>query len=188
VLLVLDEIFTGFGRTGTLFACLRERVRPDILCLGKALGGGFPISATVVTRTVADAWSPSQGEALHTSTYLGNPMGCAAALANLNEIECGGLVERARTADAHLAERLARFRELEAVVDVRGRGMLWGIEFREGRTANACVLRSLQTGVIVVQSGQRGETLTLAPPLVIEPAQLARALDLLEAAAQEVCT
>ena len=184
VLLVLDEIYTGFGRTGTLFACEREGVRPDILCVGKALGGGFPISATILTRAAADAWAPSRGEALHTSTYLGNPMGCAAALANLDEIERLGLVERARAAEAGVAARLARFRTIPGVVDLRGRGMLWGIEFRDGATANACVLRSLQTGVIVLQSGPGGETITLAPPLVIDEAQLARALDLLEAAAR----
>jgi len=184
VLLVLDEIYTGFGRTGTLFACEREGVRPDILCVGKALGGGFPISATILTRAAADAWAPSRGEALHTSTYLGNPMGCAAALANLDEIERLGLVERARAAEAGMAARLARFRTIPGVVDLRGRGMLWGIEFRDGATANACVLRSLQTGVIVLQSGPGGETITLAPPLVIDEAQLARALDLLEAAAR----
>jgi acetylornithine/succinyldiaminopimelate/putrescine aminotransferase len=184
VLLVLDEIYTGFGRTGTLFACEREGVRPDILCVGKALGGGFPISATILTRAAADAWAPSRGEALHTSTYLGNPMGCAAALANLDEIERLGLVDRARAAEAGMAARLARFRTIPGVVDLRGRGMLWGIEFRDGATANACVLRSLQTGVIVLQSGPGGETITLAPPLVIDEAQLARALDLLEAAAR----
>jgi acetylornithine/succinyldiaminopimelate/putrescine aminotransferase len=186
LLLMLDEIYTGFGRTGTLFACEREGVRPDVLCVGKALGGGFPISATILTRAAADAWAPSRGEALHTSTYLGNPMGCAAALANLGEIERLGLVERARAAEPMLAARLERFKEIPGVVAVRGRGVLWGIEFRDGATANACVLRSLQTGVIVLQSGPGGETLTLAPPLVIEDAQLARALDLLEAAARAV--
>ena len=187
VLLVLDEIYTGFGRTGTYFACEREGVRPDMLCVGKALGGGFPISATLVTRAVADAWAPSQGEALHTSTYLGNPMGCAAALANLDQIESRGLVARARAAEPALAARLARFRSIADVRDVRGRGMLWGIEFRDGTTANACVLRALQKGVILLQSGPGGATVTLAPPLVIDDAQLARALDLLESAAAEAC-
>jgi len=187
LVLVLDEIYTGFGRTGTLFACQRENVRPDVLCVGKALGGGFPISAAILTRAVADAWEPSRGEALHTSTYLGNPMGCAAALANLDEIERLGLTALAREAETAWAERLARFAAVGGIVGVRGRGMLWGIEFRDGTTANACVLRALQKGVIVLQSGPGGETLTLAPPLVIDPTQTARALDLLEDAARAVC-
>jgi 4-aminobutyrate aminotransferase-like enzyme len=186
VLLILDEIYTGFGRTGTLFACEREGVRPDMLCLGKALAGGFPISATVVRRDVAEAWEPSRGEALHTSTYLGNPMGCAAALANIAEIERLDLSARARACEPEFERRLEELRGAHShIVDVRGRGALWGVEFKDGAAAAGCAVRALQTGVIVLQSGLRGETLTLAPPLVIEPVQLGRALDLLCAAARE---
>ncbi len=182
-LLVLDEIFTGFGRTGTMFACQRESVVPDVLCVGKALGGGFPLSATIVSRRVADAWAPSHGEALHTSTYLGNPMGCAAALANLDEIDRLGLVARAASHEAPIADRLSRMRNARPeIVDVRGRGMLWGIEFADAAVAAATVVRALQRGLIVLQSGPSGETLSLSPPLVIDDAQLARALDLLESA------
>ncbi|MFY9779165.1 MAG: aspartate aminotransferase family protein, partial [Candidatus Baltobacteraceae bacterium] len=86
-LLIVDEIYTGFGRTGRLFECQRENVRPDLLCVGKALAGGFPLSAAIASNEAANAWAPSAGEALHTSTFLGNPLGCAAALANLAEIE-----------------------------------------------------------------------------------------------------
>jgi 4-aminobutyrate aminotransferase-like enzyme len=185
VLLVLDEIFTGFGRTGRLFACQHEDVRPDILCVGKALGGGFPLSATLVRRGLADAWEPSAGEALHTSTYLGNPMGCAAALANLGEIEAAALPARAAAFEPWVRERLERFRAFPGVRDVRGCGMLWGVEFANGALANACVVGALRKGVIVLQSGPTGETLSLTPPLVIGEAQLSRALDLLEAAARE---
>ncbi|MBC5809842.1 MAG: aspartate aminotransferase family protein, partial [Candidatus Eremiobacteraeota bacterium] len=177
VLLVLDEIYTGFGRTGTLFACEREGVRPDMLCVGKALGGGFPISATIVTRRVADAWPASAGEALHTSTYLGNPMGCAAALANLDEIERRDLVAQASERETLVLQQLERLRAANTwIVDVRGRGMLWAIEFDDGATAGAVALRALQMGVMVLQSGLRGESLTIAPPLVIGDDQLARAL------------
>jgi 4-aminobutyrate aminotransferase-like enzyme len=186
VLLILDEIYTGFGRTGTLFACQREGVRPDIICLGKALAGGFPLSATVVRFEVAQAWQPSAGEALHTSTYLGNPMGCAAALANIGEIERLELPARAQGFEPQFERRLQELRDANShIVDVRGRGALWGIEFGDGAAAGACVVRALQTGVIVLQSGLRGETVTLAPPLVIEAAQLTRALDLVCAAARE---
>jgi len=186
LLLVLDEILTGFGRTGFLFACQREEVRPDILCVGKALGGGFPISATLVRRAVADAWEPSRGEALHTSTYLGNPMGCAAALANLDEIERLALPARVRAGEAAVRARLERFRSVAGVRDVRGCGLLWGIEFADGARAGACALGALRRGVIVLQSGPQGQTLSLTPPLVIGEAQLARALDLLEEAARQV--
>ena len=79
VLLILDEIYTGFGRTGTMFACQAEAVVPDLLCVGKALGGGVPLAATIGSARVMDAWPSTGGEALHTSTFMGTPLACAAA-------------------------------------------------------------------------------------------------------------
>jgi 4-aminobutyrate aminotransferase-like enzyme len=184
--LILDEIYTGFGRTGTMFACEREGVRPDVLCVGKALSGGFPISAAIASKEVADAWEASDGEALHTSTFLGNPMGCAAALANLDEIERLDVPRIARDREATIAERLHAIRMRNVhVTDVRGRGMLWAIEFKDGAIANACVVRALARGLILLQSGLRGESITFAPPPVIEDAQLERAFHLFEAAVRE---
>jgi 4-aminobutyrate aminotransferase-like enzyme len=186
--LILDEIYTGFGRTGTLFACEREGVRPDILCVGKALAGGFPISAAVATGEVADAWEPSHGEALHTSTYLGNPMGCAAALANLGEIERLDIPAIARAREPRIAERLhaMQARNPNTISDTRGRGMLWAIEFNGGATAAAaCVVRALAHGLILLQSGVNGDSITFAPPPVIDDAQFERAFDLFEAALRE---
>ncbi len=87
ILLVFDEIYTGFGRTGNWFACEHDHTIPDMICIGKAMGGGFPISAMVARAGVMDAWPASTGESLHTSTYLGNPMGCAAALATIGELD-----------------------------------------------------------------------------------------------------
>src|SRR5436190_2247543 len=87
LLLILDEIYTGFGRTGAWFACEHEEVVPDLICLGKAMSGGFPISACVGRADVMNrAWPRSHGEALHTSTFLGHPVGCAMALAQIEEI------------------------------------------------------------------------------------------------------
>jgi 4-aminobutyrate aminotransferase-like enzyme len=184
--LILDEIYTGFGRTGTMFACEREGVRPDVLCVGKALSGGFPISAAIASKEVADAWEPSDGEALHTSTFLGNPMGCAAALANLEEIERLDVPRVARDRETTIAERLHAIRMRNVhVTDVRGRGMLWAIEFKDGAVANACVVSALARGLILLQSGLRGESITFAPPPVIEDAQLERAFHLFESAVRE---
>ena len=87
-LLILDEIYTGFGRTGKWFACEHSGVVPDLICLGKALTGGFPLSACVGRADLMDAaWPESHGEAIHTSTFLGHPVGCAMALAQIGEIE-----------------------------------------------------------------------------------------------------
>ncbi|MBV8489818.1 MAG: aspartate aminotransferase family protein [Candidatus Eremiobacteraeota bacterium] len=180
ILLVADEIFTGFGRTGRWFAVEHEDVVPDLICIGKAMGSGFPISALAGKRDVMDAWPPSIGEALHTSTYLGNPMACAAALATLDELERHELPARAARLGVELGGRLKALRQRAGVVDVRGRGLLWGIQLRDGAAADVVVKRALAKGVIVLQSGPEGDTISLSPPLVISQRQLERAVDILE--------
>lgn len=180
LLLILDEIYTGFGRTGAMFACQHEDVVPDLLCVGKALAGGVPLSATIGTARVMDAWPVSAGEAIHTSTFLGNPLACAAALANLDQIARLDLVERVRAREANLQERLRKLLRYRGVHDVRGRGFLWAVEFADGEFANRVVVRALARGLILLQSGPIGTSITLAPPLTIEDGQLARALTLFE--------
>ncbi len=182
VVMIVDEIYTGFGRTGTWFAVEHDRVVPDIICIGKAMGSGFPISACAGRAEIMDAWPLSAGEALHTSTYLGNPMGCAAALATIDEIERLGLPAKARQAGLALGSRLDALRASKNVADVRGRGLFWGIQLRDAATADRVVKRALASGVIVLQSGPEGDTITVAPPLVITDRQLSRGLGLLEAA------
>ncbi len=179
ILLVFDEIYTGFGRTGDWFACMHEGVVPDMLCLGKAMGGGFPVSATIGSDVVMDAWPLSQGEALHTSTYLGNPMGCAAALASIEEIDRLGLCARAKRLGEDLAPMLNAIARLDSVVDVRGRGMMWGVELADGAAAEHTVKVALKSGLILLQAGVRGEVISMTPPLVIGEEELERALSLL---------
>ncbi|MGH7737906.1 MAG: aspartate aminotransferase family protein [Candidatus Tyrphobacter sp.] len=182
VLLVVDEIYTGFGRTGEWFACNRENVVPDLLCIGKAMGGGFPVSALLGTTRVMSAWPPSAGEALHTSTYLGNPMGCAAALATIDEIERLELCARAKRLGAKLAARLPTLLDMECVADVRGRGMMWGLELRDAATAGRAVKEALARGVILLQAGPTGEVLSITPPLVIAESELERGLSVVTTA------
>jgi 4-aminobutyrate aminotransferase-like enzyme len=179
ILLIFDEIYTGFGRTGAWFAAEFEDVIPDMLCMGKAMGGGFPISALAARRAVMDAWPASQGEALHTSTYLGNPMGCAAALATIEEISRLGLPARAKRLGEDLADRFEAIAGVRGVVDVRGRGLMWGIELRDGSTAAHVASEALRRGVIVLQAGVRGEVLSITPPIVIGEEELERGLQLL---------
>lgn len=182
VLTIVDEIYTGFARTGRWFAVEHEGIEPDILCIGKAMGGGFPISATIARAQIMDVWPVSSGEALHTSTYLGNPMGCAAALATIDEIERLQLPQRATQLGAELGLRLRRLHAEGLATAVRGRGLLWGLQLRDAATASRVVARALAKGVLLLQSGPAGDVLTIAPPLVITERQLDRALDLLEAA------
>lgn len=179
-LLILDEIYTGFGRTGSWFACEQDDIVPHLLCIGKAMGGGFPISALVGPAEVMDAWPLSTGEALHTSTYLGNPMGCAAALAVLHEMQRMQLPARARYLGLLVATRLETLRKHPNVRDVRGRGLMWGIELPDAATAQRVVAAALQRGLILLQSGLDGNVLSLTPPLVIEERELATAIDILD--------
>lgn len=135
---IADEVFTGVGRCGSMFAGPALGLDADLICLGKALGGGYPLSACLGKAEVFDAWPESRGEALHTSTFLGHPVACAAALAFLDLVQDERLDERA----AVMGERLvARLREALADVprvgEVRGLGLLAGIELVRGRTESA---------------------------------------------------
>jgi 4-aminobutyrate aminotransferase-like enzyme len=181
ILMIADEIYTGFGRTGSWFAVEHEEVVPDLICMGKAMGSGFPISAAVGTAEVMDAWPPSTGEALHTSTYLGNPMGCAAALATIDEMVRLRLPARANRLGLALGPRL-RAMHAPVVRTVQGRGLCWGIQLRDAAAAARAVERALDAGVIVLQAGVDGSTLAISPPLVIPEPLLNRAVDALEAA------
>jgi 4-aminobutyrate aminotransferase-like enzyme len=180
VLLVADEVFTGFGRTGHLFAVDREQVRPDLLCCGKALAGGLPIAATIGRREVMEPWDAG-GEALHTATFLAHPPACAAALAVLDLLEEEDLPGRARRLGEEVAARLApwpgRYR---TVREVRGRGLLWGVELSDAATAKQVTRGLLERGVLALAGGPRGNVVELTPPLTITEEQLTTALDLLE--------
>ncbi|MSP93131.1 MAG: aspartate aminotransferase family protein [Myxococcales bacterium] len=178
-LLVLDEIYTGFGRTGVRFACDAEAVVPDLLLVGKALGGGFPIAACLGRPGVMAAWGESSGEALHTSTFLGHPVACAAALATLAVIETEGLIERARATGVRLlADLQMAFAGLRSVHSVRGRGLLLGIELRDPHSglpgtalAWSTTVEALRRGLIVLPAGSYGEVVQLAPPAVLTDTQ-----------------
>jgi len=131
-LLILDEIYTGFGRTGKWFACEHSATVPDVICLGKALTGGFPLSACVGRADLMDAaWPRSTGEAIHTSTYLGHPVGCAMALAQIQEIAERRLPERAGAlGEFFLRELRAAIPASKYQIEIRGLGLMTGVEMR----------------------------------------------------------
>jgi 4-aminobutyrate aminotransferase-like enzyme len=183
-LLILDEIYTGFGRTGKWFACEHSGVAPDLVCLGKALTGGFPLSACAGRADLMDAaWPASQGEAIHTSTFLGHPVGCAMALAQLGEIRRLKLPERSAALGAFLLELLAaELPQRKLNFEIRGLGLMAGVEARlpDGRPATAEVLRAikvlLQRGYLLLPEGEHANVLGFTPPLTIRRAQLAAAV------------
>ena len=189
-LLILDEIYTGFGRTGRWFACEHAPVTPDLICLGKALTGGFPLSACVGRAGLMDAaWPASSGEAIHTSTFLGHPVGCAMALANLREIEERHLVDRASELGGFLLAELSELAVTHGTRRVqlraRGQGLLAGLEFLLPGEAPATklVLRLvkalLRQGFIFLPEGEHANVLSFSPPLTISRNELRTALQAL---------
>lgn len=171
-LVIWDEIYTGFGRTGVWFRGEVEGTQPDLLCVGKALGGGFPISACLGSAAAMDAWGASRGEAIHTQTFLGNPVGCAMALATLDVLD--GLVPTV----AARGERLRRGAEALGL-RVRGAGLLLGVEVPDPLRVSRALLGK---GVLVLPSGDVGAdpdepvpggmVLCLTPPFVVSDAQI----------------
>lgn len=184
-LLILDEIYTGFGRTGEWFACEHSGVVPDVICLGKALTGGFPLSACVGRAELMDrAWPASNGEAIHTSTFLGHPVGCAMALANLAEIRRLKLVQHSARLGRWLLGELVKFAEARFKVTCRARGvgLMAGLELLQpdGSPATTAALgiikRLLHRGFVFLPEGEHANVIGFTPPLTIARAQLARAL------------
>ncbi len=185
VLLIADEVYTGLGRTGRWFACQHWDVVPDLLVLGKSLAGGLPLSCVVGTREVMDAWPPSTGEAIHTSTFLGHPVACAAALANLEQIEAEGLVGRSARLGVKLHGQLSALAaRLPGIGSPRGLGLMRALPLGadgEARAARA-MARALARGIIVLPEGP---SLAFTPPLTISERQLDHALGVVESVLDE---
>jgi 4-aminobutyrate aminotransferase-like enzyme len=197
-LLILDEIYTGFGRTGKWFACEHWGVVPDLVCLGKALTGGFPLSACVGRGELMDAaWPPSCGEAIHTSTFLGHPVGCAMALAQIQEIEQGRLVERSTELGRFLVSALSAIGPQISLVGppagaskdlrvaARGLGLLAGVELRRGDGSPAtkdslgAIKSLLHQGFIFLPEGEHASVISFTPPLTISKTDLRTAVEAL---------
>lgn len=184
IVFVVDEIQTGFGRTGDMFACDHEGLEPDLICTAKALGGGLPLSAVTGRAELMDAVAPGTIG----GTYAGNPVSCAAALAAIDIIERDDLPARARAIEAMTLPRLrALATETQVIGDVRGRGAMLALEFvkpgttePDAATAKAVAARCHSEGVITLVCGTFSNVIRLLPPLVIEPELLADALDVLE--------
>jgi len=171
VILIFDEIYTGLGRTGTLWAGDHDGVVPDVLCVGKALAGGMPIGAAVARPDVMGAWGQSAGEAIHTATFLGHPVVAAAALATLDVMATLDLPARARAFEAAARARFG--------ARVRGRGAMLGLALPSPGAAARVMGHALKRGVITLPGGVRGDLLGLTPPLALSDAQRDHAFELL---------
>jgi len=171
VLLLLDEIQTGFGRTGKWFAFLHdERVKPDMVCMAKGLGGGFPIGAVALGPRLPQFQSGDHG-----STFGGNPLACAAALAVIQAIEEEGLLDRSAEMGAYLLERLQTIHS-PLIREIRGKGLMAGIELKAKAQK---YLKALQTDYKIVVMICGTTVLRLVPPLIVEKAHIDRTVEAL---------
>jgi adenosylmethionine-8-amino-7-oxononanoate aminotransferase len=190
ILLILDEVMCGMGRTGTLHACEQEGVSPDLMAIAKGLGGGYaPIGAVLASSKIVARIGQGSGLFQHGHTYLGHPLACAAALAVQQVIARDNLLANVRAQGAHLAERLAqRFSNHPYVGDVRGRGLFRGIELVADRDSKApfdpalklharIKREAMARGLMVYPmggtvDGNRGDHVLLAPPFIVDAAAI----------------
>ena len=186
VFLICDEVATGFGRTGTMFACEQERVAPDFLCLGKGLTGGYmPLAATLATERVYEGFlgAPADGRTFfHGHTFTGSPLACAAALANLEAFEAESTLLRLQPKIRLLGELLGGVAAMPEVTEVRGRGFMAGIDLGEHhpsvRLGHRVAMEARRHGAIV---RPLGDVIVLMPPLSITRADLRRLVDIVAA-------
>jgi adenosylmethionine---8-amino-7-oxononanoate aminotransferase len=197
VLLIFDEVLTGFGRTGRLFACEHEGVLPDFLCLAKGLTGGYlPLAATLSTERIYEAFLGDYHELktfFYGHSYCGNPLGCAAALASLQIFEEQDILKTLAGKISLLAELLSDLRALANVRDVRQCGYIAGIEVQD--SSGEPFPWHEQTGARVCFAARKHglltrailDTIVLIPPLCTSDGQLQRAIDAIRRAIREVC-
>jgi hypothetical protein len=190
ILLILDEVMCGMGRTGTLWACEQEGVIPDIACIAKGLGAGYqPIGATLCSDKVIEAVRSGSGAFAHSHTYIGHPTACAGALAVQRAVRERGLLAQVRARGAYFEKQLrTRFAEHPHVGDIRGRGLFWGVELvadRAGKTPFDPALKlharikaaGMQEGLLCypmggAADGKRGDHVLLAPPFIVSEVHL----------------
>lgn len=178
-LLIFDEIQCGMGRTGSLFAYKKFGVIPDVICIAKALGGGFPIGATIANEKAGNAFVPGD----HGSTFGGNPLGCAASLAVLEELVDGRIIDTIYEKEIYLKNKLTMLKEKYGIIkEIKGMGLLIGISI-DG-DIKALVNKCFEKGLLVVTAGS--DVIRLLPPLNVTNEEIDTALSLLELAMKEI--
>ena len=188
ILLIIDEVQSGFGRTGTMFACEQVDCEPDILTLAKGIADGMPLAAFVSRKELTDQWPAGR----HGTTFGGNPISCAAALASMQVIEEENLPARAKKLGDHMIGKLKEIAKNNPhLADVRGRGLMIGLEFSDENGApskewaSKVAQRCLEHKMIVLTCGQAGQVVRLIPPLTMSDEEANQALEILEKAIKE---
>lgn len=189
ILLIADEVQTGFGRTGKMFAYQHSNIVPDVVAMAKGIAAGMPLGAFLAKREVMDAWESGS----HGSTYGGNPLSTAAALASISVIEEGSLIDNAQKVGALMLRRLRDMMgEHELIGDVRGRGLMIGVELVKDRKTKERAsdetkqvrAEAVKRGLLLIGAGEN--VIRIAPPLIITREEAERGLDILEEALSAV--
>jgi adenosylmethionine-8-amino-7-oxononanoate aminotransferase len=198
VLLIFDEVITGFGRTGEMFAAQSFGSTPDIICIGKGLASGYaPIGGIVFSDKIADAFLGTEEEQIHFNhghTFGGNPVSCAAAIANIKEIRERDLLNKCRESGARIVRRLKDMDHLGIIGDIRGKGLLIGAEFVRNRKTKEQFEEGLRFGVQVGKRALEKKLLlrcdpnwiAFAPPLIIENKEIDTMMDIFNESLQQV--
>jgi 4-aminobutyrate aminotransferase len=184
ILLIADEVQTGFGRTGRMWAFEHAAIVPDIVVMAKAIANGLPLSAIASSRDLMDRW----GKSAHGSTYGGNPVACAAGIAVLETIAAEGLIENAASRGAELRAGLERIAAEEPRIgDVRGPGLMVGVEFTDpatgepdGATAKHAIARAADLGLLVLTCGASSHVIRWIPPIDVTAAEIGEAVEIFE--------
>ncbi len=184
-LFVVDEVYTGLGRTGALWASVEAGATPDVLVCGKALGGGWPIAAVLAPAKITDAWrtaTPESGETPHAATFYAHPVACAAALATLDVLRDEALIDRAASLGTRFHEGLAQLAATypDVVREVRGKGLAAGLVLDSPSRVETVTRALLAAGVIALPGGYEGDVLSFSPPLTLADEQLAWALAVID--------
>lgn len=190
ILLIADEVQSGYGRTGEMWAFQHAGIVPDVVCVAKAIANGLPLSAIVTSRDLQERW----GRGAHGTTYGGNPVACAAGVAVLETIRDEALVDKARSRGAELAGGLRELMaEHPAIGDVRGRGLMIGVEFvrdrdtrePDGTMADAVTARAAEAGLLLLSCGLHHQVIRWIPPLDVSVPEIEEALHLFERALRD---
>ena len=182
-LLIVDEIQTGFGRTGKWFAMEHYGVKPDIITLAKGIASGFTLGACVAKSSIMAKWSPGA----HGGTYGGNPVNCAAALATIEVIKKNKLVQNAQKMGDYLKANLLKLKDdYDVIKDVRGMGLMIGVDFEDAGVVGKIMNDCLKMGLVLISTGGGGTVIRFVPALIVNKKQVDTALSIFEKVLQDV--
>jgi 4-aminobutyrate aminotransferase len=184
IMLIVDEVQSGFGRTGKMFACEHEDIEPDIMVMAKGIASGMPLSAFIARREITRQWPAAR----HGSTFGGNPISCAAALATIDVLESEHLCSRAEKLGKEILKRLSKFAQDKSHIgEVRGKGLMIGVEFNDKKgnpskqVTEQVVRNCLERKLLVITCGLHGQVIRLIPPLTLSDSEAEKACEILEA-------